>query len=104
MKAILFALVPLVLVAVLAYWDTPRGGHLAGLGFMMLMCMAVVVESLLLLLIGIIMRIRMAPASPENANDEAYLAQKAKPKAIFLAAGIVLLVGGSLCFGGAAFF
>lgn len=98
-KVLFVSLGLLMLAAILAYVADPPGGGAntySGLGYMMLLMMATGIEVFILLVIGIIFKSRK---SSTDGEENARIKQQAN--AYFLAMGLVLLVGASLCFGGA---
>jgi len=113
-KVIYTALGILVSIVVLAYLTTMTnpGDKYAALGFGLLVILAAVAEALILLITGIYIRVKQrsdhttsATPDPKVLDDTATerpLGYKQRARAYFLAAGLVLLVGGSLCFGGVA--
>jgi hypothetical protein len=101
MRVVIIALIPLLIVTVSVYLDTPPGGHLIELGYMLIMCIAVVVEAMVLLALSLIVGKRKPESAVGEARDIEVANNRMKSQAILFAAAVVLLVGGSLCFGGA---
>lgn len=102
-KVIINAMVILGLISIASYVvDQPNAGPNAysGLGYMVFMCLGISLEFLGLLVIGIIYTTRRKSADGEIIRSGKVPESRQRAKAYFLAAGLVLLVGVSLCFGG----
>jgi len=102
MKVILLSLIPLVVVFGIIFWNHDPRMHLASLNFVVVLMVAIV-EALLLFIVAMVIKVRRVDSNVSEADQIASSnSNRAKMKAFLLAAGVVLLVGGSLCFGGAA--
>jgi hypothetical protein len=104
-NVILAALAPLVLISIGGVFADPPGGspnNYPGVGFMYIMMITIGVEVFALLLLGLIFYFRKNEKEGEQVLDGKAPENKQRSKAFLLAAGLVLLVGTSLCFGGAA--
>lgn len=104
-KVIFAALAPLVLVSIGGVFADPPGGppnNYPGVGFMYIMMLAIGLEVFVLLLLGLIFYFSRSEQEAEQVLDGKAPKYKQRSKAFLLAAGLVLLVGTSLCFGGAA--
>ncbi|MBC6995166.1 hypothetical protein QWY85_05550 [Neolewinella lacunae] len=111
-KVIYISLGIFLVLTILSYaadYGNQGSNNYAGLGYMLLMMCAIIAEVVVLFLIGIVMRLThrptpgIKPGDPEILDDQRQpqvLDNKQKAKAYFLAMGLVLLVGVSLCFGG----
>lgn len=107
-KVFIVSLGILLVIAFLGYQaDPPGGGHnqYAGVGYMAFMMIGIIIECIVLFTIGMILYLGRKKKPGIDADDiqvEAQFAElQQKANAYFLAMGLVLLVGASLCFGGA---
>lgn len=93
--------------------DPPNSGqHLGGIGFGLGMIGITAVEAFILLVVGIYLRVTAKSSPTQASNGEsselldqpelqaAPVSQKEKGNALLLSAGLVILVGPSICFGG----
>lgn len=97
-KVFIVSLGILLLAALIGFVADPPGGGpnaYSGIGYMLLLMIVVVIETFVLFVMGIIANSRIY-----SNNTDANELNKQKSKAYFLAMGLVLLVGVSLCFGG----
>lgn len=102
MKVILLSLIPLIVVFGIIFWNHDPRMHLASLDYVVVLMVAIA-EALLLFIVAMVIKVRRAdPNVPEADQITISNANRAKMKTFLLAAGVVLLVGSSLCFGGAA--
>jgi hypothetical protein len=99
-----FALLGLMSIGAYLF-DSPGGppNNYSGLGYMMVMMVGIGLEVFVLLLAGLILYFRKVEGEDELIRAGKVPEHKQQGNALFLAIGLVLLVGVSLCFGGAEF-
>lgn len=94
------------LMSIGAYLFDPPGGspnNYSGVGYMMVMMVGIGVEIFMLLLIGLVLYFRKREGDDELIRAGKVPVHKQQGNAFFLAIGLVLMVGVSLCFGGGTF-